>query len=56
MAAAVRAGLDGRGAGLIVSASRAVLYPPQAGNGAARSDAVRAAARALRGAINAVRS
>jgi orotidine-5'-phosphate decarboxylase len=55
MAAAVRAGLDARGMGLIVSASRAVLYPPQGGKGAARNDAVRAAAQALREGINAVR-
>ena len=55
LAASPRAGLDGQGLGLIVSASRSVLYPEADGE----SDwtaAVRAAAGRLRDAINRVRA
>ena len=56
IAAAVRAGLDAHGMGLIVSASRSVLYPPGANDGSAWTAAVRAAAQSMRQAINAVRN
>jgi orotidine-5'-phosphate decarboxylase len=48
----VRAGLDASGAGLLVSASRSVLY---ASSGEDFADAARAETRRLRDAINAVR-
>jgi orotidine-5'-phosphate decarboxylase len=49
---AVRAGIDGGGAGLLVSSSRAILY---AGDGADWADRARAEALRLREAVNAVR-
>jgi orotidine-5'-phosphate decarboxylase len=49
---AVRAGIDQHGAGILVSASRSVLY---ASSGADFADAARAEALRLRDAINAVR-
>lgn len=52
VAAAVAAGLDAAGAGLLVSASRSVLYAASSNDYAA---AARAAAMRLRGAINAAR-
>jgi orotidine-5'-phosphate decarboxylase len=51
----LRAGLDARGAGLIVSASRAVTYAGS-DRGANWPDAVRATALGLRNAINEVRA
>jgi orotidine-5'-phosphate decarboxylase len=48
----VRAGMDASGAGLLVSASRSVLY---ASSGDDYADAARAETQRLRGAINAVR-
>ncbi|MEX2446791.1 MAG: orotidine-5'-phosphate decarboxylase [Dehalococcoidia bacterium] len=51
---AVQAGMDASGAGLIVNASRGVLYAPPSTPGA-WADASRAAAEALRDAINAAR-
>ncbi len=53
--ASLRAGLDASGAGLIVSASRAITYATPAGD-APWTDAVRSAAQELRDAINAIRS
>ncbi len=50
--AAVRAGLDARGRGLLVSASRSVLY---ASSGRDFADAARREAQRLRDSINAVR-
>ncbi len=52
LAGAVRAGRDQRGAGIIISASRSVLY---ASAGADFADAARAEARRLRDAINTAR-
>lgn len=52
LAAAVRAGLDARGAGILVNASRAITY---ASSGADFQDAARAAADGLRRAIQAAR-
>ncbi len=60
--ASVRAGLDARGAGLLVSASRSVLYAAAAGGhyaaaaGGQYPAAARAEALRLRDAINAVRA
>ena len=48
--ASVRSGVDGHGRGIIVSASRSVIY---ASNGADFAEAARAAASATRAAINA---
>ena len=48
----VRAGMDARGAGLLISASRSVLY---ASSGDDYADAARAEASRLRDAINAAR-
>jgi orotidine-5'-phosphate decarboxylase len=56
--AAVRAGVDARGGGLIVNASRAVLYAGQSSGGSsldAWTGAARRAAQSLRDAINAAR-
>lgn len=53
--ASVRSGLDDEGAGLIVSASRSVMYAG-ADDGADWTAAVRAAALELRAAINGVRA
>jgi orotidine-5'-phosphate decarboxylase len=50
----VRAGIDGAGGGLIVSASRSVIYAGSDRDGGWQ-DAIRAAAGELRDAINAVR-
>jgi orotidine-5'-phosphate decarboxylase len=52
LAAAVAAATDARGAGALISASRAVIY---ASDGADYLDAAVAAARQLRDQINAVR-
>jgi orotidine-5'-phosphate decarboxylase len=49
LAATLAAGLDARGAGLLISASRSIIY-------AGDSEAIRGAARELRDAINAQRS
>jgi orotidine-5'-phosphate decarboxylase len=49
--ATLRAGLDSRGAGLLINSSRGIIY---AGDGSAA--AIRSAALLLRGAINAGRS
>jgi orotidine-5'-phosphate decarboxylase len=53
--AALRAGLDSRGLGLIVSSSRSVIYAGK-DDGSDWTATVRAAALALRGAINGVRA
>jgi orotidine-5'-phosphate decarboxylase len=53
LAAAVRAGIDQRGAGIIVNASRAVTY---ASTGADFQDAARRVAEEFRAAINAARN
>jgi orotidine-5'-phosphate decarboxylase len=53
--ASLRAGLDASGAGLIVSASRAITYATPT-DGAPWTSAVRTAALELRAAINAIRS
>lgn len=55
LAAAVTAGLDAAGAGLLVSASRSVIYAG-ADRQADWTDAVRAEAQTLRDAINALRA
>ncbi len=51
--AAVRAGLDTRGRGLLVSASRSITY---AGDGPDFAERARGAAKALRDAVNGVRA
>jgi orotidine-5'-phosphate decarboxylase len=56
---ALEAGLDARGGGLIVSASRAILYAYREGDGEPSRDysqAARAAAQSVRDAINSARS
>jgi orotidine-5'-phosphate decarboxylase len=55
LASAVRAGLDASGGGLLVSASRSVIYA-QADRTANWKEPIRSAALELRDAINAVRS
>jgi orotidine-5'-phosphate decarboxylase len=55
LAASVRAGLDADGGGLLVSASRSIIYAGTAGDGD-WTDAVREAAVGLRDAINDVRA
>jgi orotidine-5'-phosphate decarboxylase len=52
LAGSVRAGMDARGAGMLISASRSVLY---ASSGDDYADAARAEAERLRDAINAAR-